>query len=283
MDRIYEITAIGRPLDPRWRTNRAVLYLLPLLALAGGTMAWLDGASAANIVITGVRTALLGFAAWAVARELAPDDQAAAFIAMGIALTTLINVPEPGFLLLFLALVLTRVLNRSTGVDLKKTDAIAVLGLGAFTAWDHGSPAPLVVTALTFAWASRLSDSARWQRWAAGIALVGAVLVGAVFGPGIGSGEALSRHGMLVPAIFGVAFLITILATRRVVSVGDRDDLPLSAQRVRAAMWIALLLATANLVHGSPLAANGVALWSVLGGVALGKLINPASWRRRAQ
>ena len=38
-------------------------------------------------------------------------------------------------------------------------------------------------------------------------------------------------------------------------------------------MWIVLLLAASNLAQGSPGAARGVALWSVLGGVALGRLV----------
>jgi hypothetical protein len=91
----------------------------------------------------------------------------------------------------------------------------------------------------------------------------------------------LSRHGLLLPGLFAAAFLITIGFTRQLTSVGDLDGTPLNARRVRAGMWIVLLLAVANLGHGSPLAAKGVALWSVLGGVALGRLVQ--AFGRRAQ
>jgi hypothetical protein len=272
-DKIYQLTAIGRPLDPAWPTNRAVLYLLPVLALLGGAMAWADSAGGSGIVMAALRSALLGFAAWAVARELAPDDQLGAFLAMAVTLTTLLNVPEPGFMLLFLAMFLARVLNRSTGVDLKKTDAVAVLLLAGLTAWSHLSPWPLAVTALAFGWSAVLPGGRRWQLWAGALALLAAGVSWVMFGPGIGSGAMLSRHGMVLPAIFGAGFLLAILATRQVAAVGDCDQLPLSEKRVRAGMWVVLLLAAANLAHGSPLAAEGVALWAVLGGVALGRLL----------
>ncbi len=277
--RLSGITALGRPLDPAWPTNLAVLWLLPLLALLGAGLAWRDGLDAMLIVFAGFRTALLGFGAWAVARELAPDDQLGAFFAMGIALTTLINVPLPGFGLLFLALFLARVMNRTTGLTIKPTDAAAVLGFAGLTSWLQHSPAPLAVTALAFAWSAWLPGGPRWQLWPAGLALLAAVAAALAWGPGIGSGAPLSRHGILLPGLFAAGFLITLFLTRELTSVGDLDGKPLDQRRVRAGMWIVLLLAGVSLAHGSPLAAKSVALWSVLGGVALGRLVQ--AFRKR--
>ena len=72
--RLSALTSLGRPLDPAWSTNRAVLWLLPALAILGAGLAWRDGLDPASVAFAGFRTALLGFGAWAVARELAPDD-----------------------------------------------------------------------------------------------------------------------------------------------------------------------------------------------------------------
>jgi len=283
--RIYDLTALGRPVDPAWPTNRLLLYLLPLLALFGTALAWNDGGGPGAVALGAFRGALLGFGAWAVARELAPDDQPAAFIAVALAMTTLLNVPEPGFLLLFLAMTLARVLNRSTGVDLKKTDALAVLGLAGGTAWSLGSPWPMTLTAVAFFWTfSFYAGGEKRQNWLllpCGVALVAATALVVILGPGIG-GEPLSRHGVLLPGLFGLGFLVVLLATRRVRALGDIDQQPLTPSRVRAGMAIALALAVANLVQGSPLAAEGVALWSVLGGVALGRglgLVLGPQWR----
>jgi hypothetical protein len=271
--RLSALTSLGRPLDPAWPTNRAVLWLLPALAILGAGLAWRDGLDPASVAFAGFRTALLGFGAWAVARELAPDDQPGAFFAMAIALTTLINVPQPGFGLLFLALFLARLMNRSTGLTLKPTDAVLVLGFAGLTSWLQNSPAPLAVTAVAFASSAWLPGGPRWQVWPAGLALLATVAAWLTWGPGVGSGAPLSRHGILLPGLFAAGFLITILFTRRLTSVGDLDGKPLDPRRVRAGMWIVLLLAGISLAHGSPLAAKSVALWSVLGGVALGRLV----------
>ena len=277
--RLSAVTSIGRPLDPSWPTNRAVLWLMPLLALLGAGLAWSDGLDAMLIAVAAFRTALLGFGAWAVARELAPDDQLGAFFAMAIALTTLINVPLPGFGLLFLALFLARVMNRSTGLSPKPSDAALVLGLAALVSYLQKSPAPLTVTAVAFAWSAWLPGGPRWQIWPAGLAILAAVGAALAWGPGVGSGAPLSRHGMFLPGLFAAGFVVAILLTRRLSSVGDLDGKPLDPRRVRAGMWIVLLLASASLAHGSPLAAKSVALWSVLGGVALGRVA--LAFRRR--
>lgn len=266
--------ALGRPLDPRWRTNRAVLWLLPVLAMLGAALAWRNGLGGADMALAAFRAALLGFGAWAVGRELAPDDQGAAFLAMGIALTTLFNVPDPGFGLLFLALFLSRVLNRSTGLDPTPVDAALVLGLAGYVSWSGSTPWPLLLCALTFAWSAFRLGGPRWLAWPGVLALLGAVAAGMEYGTGIGAGAPLSRHGVILPAVFGVGFLVALLATRQVAALGDHDDEPLAPPRVRAGMWMALCLAISSLVQGSPQASEGVALWSVLGGVALGRVLS---------
>ena len=265
--------ALGRPLDLGWRTNRAVLWLMPVLAAAGGGLAWWNGLDGAGMALAAFRAALLGFGAWAVGRELAPDDQWAAFLAMGIALTTLINVPEPGFGLLFLALFLARLLNRSTGLDPTPIDAAGVLALAGYVSWNASTPWPLLLCALTFAWSAFRLGGPRWLAWPGMIALLGAGAALVWIGPGIGTGAPLSRHGVILPAVFGLGFLATLIATRAVEAPGDHDGRPLAASRVRAGMWVVLGLAVSNLAQGSPQASAGVALWSVLGGVALGRLL----------
>ncbi|MEE4175816.1 MAG: hypothetical protein V2I57_16345 [Xanthomonadales bacterium] len=265
--------ALGRPLDPSWRTNRAVLWLMPALAVVGAGLAWWNGLDGAAVAVAALRASLLGFGAWAVGRELAPDDQWAAFLAMGIALTTLLNVPEPGFGLLFLALFLARVLNRSTGLDPTPVDAAGVLALAGYVSWSGATPWPLFFCAVTFAWSAFRLGGPRWLAWPGMIALLGAGAALAWLGPGIGTGEPLSRHGVILPAIFGLGFLVALITTREVVSPGDHDDRPLAPPRVRAGMWIALGLAVSSLAQGSPQASAGVALWSVLGGVAVGRLL----------
>ena len=48
--RIYKYTSIGRPLEPEYPTNKAVLILMPLAALLGAVTAWLAGGQAMQVL-----------------------------------------------------------------------------------------------------------------------------------------------------------------------------------------------------------------------------------------
>jgi len=82
---LYRFTSIGRPLDPRYPTNRAVQVLMPIAALVGGGVAWFGGVDAKGIAFAALGGLLVVFGCWALGRELAPDDNPGAFIGMAFA------------------------------------------------------------------------------------------------------------------------------------------------------------------------------------------------------
>ncbi len=51
--RIYKYTSIGRPLEPEYPDDKAVLILMPLAALLGAVTAWLDGGQATQVLQAG--------------------------------------------------------------------------------------------------------------------------------------------------------------------------------------------------------------------------------------
>lgn len=128
---IYCFTSIGRPVDPAYRTNRVLLIVLPLAGLLSAGVASVQdiGSGPLSAAFSGMLTA---FAAWALTRELAPDDNGAAFVAL--ALAWLLNVAFGArlVLLLFVALLLVRMVNRSTGLPLRLLDTLGVFG---FCTW----------------------------------------------------------------------------------------------------------------------------------------------------
>lgn len=270
--RIYRLTSIGRPLDPAWPTNRAVMILVPLAGLAFATWQWLGGTPPRPALLAGLYALGTAFLAWALARELAPDDQPAAFIAMALALSTLINIPDPGLFLLVVALVLSRVVNRSTGLAPTLVDSVlvtfAVLGM----VYTRQAPLVGLIGAFAFALDAALPGGHKRQWAFAGACMLGGIAALVAWGPGVGGGAPLSTHGLLLPGLFGLLFLGALLATRKLDSVADVGGAPLFVRRVRGAMWIALLLAAYNLAEGLPAARDGVALWAVLGGVGIGRL-----------
>lgn len=270
--RIYRLTSIGRPLDPSWPSNRAVIILAPLAGLVFAGWRFLQGTPIDEALMAGVYALLTAFLSWALARELAPDDQPAAFIAMALALSTLLNIPDPGLFLLVVALALTRVVNRSTGLAPTVVDStlvtLAVLGL----LYTERAPLVGLIGAFAFALDAALPGGHRRQWGFAAACVLGGIAALVAWGPGVGGGAPLSTHGLLLPGLFGLLFLGALLATRRLDSVTDVGGEPLSVRRVRGAMWIALLLAAHNLAEGLPGARDGVALWAVLGGVGIGRL-----------
>src|SRR5687767_1116546 len=82
----YRFSGIARPIDPAYPTNKAVLLFAPVVFLLGATFAYVGGSSFGQILLAGCNAALLLFLAWALTRELSPDDNPAAFVAVGIAL-----------------------------------------------------------------------------------------------------------------------------------------------------------------------------------------------------
>ena len=112
-DGIYKITSIGRPLDPSYVTNKAVLLLMPAAGIVAAAASVFRDASGLQIAASALAGVIVVFGTWALARELVPDDNPTAFVSMGLALATLLVVDSPNLLLLFVTLFLVRIVNRS--------------------------------------------------------------------------------------------------------------------------------------------------------------------------
>ncbi len=175
-DRLYRVTSIGRPLDPSYRTNLAVLVLMPVAALVAAVAAAIRGDGLGAIAAQALVGPTAAFGAWALARELAPDDNPAAFVSMALAFAASLTVASPSLLLLFATLGMVRIVNRTVGPPARLTDSLVVLGLILATAWITRSPVLPVVGAVAFALDASLEDGTRRQLAFAVLALVGAAV-----------------------------------------------------------------------------------------------------------
>ncbi len=278
--RIYRITSIGRPLDPSYRTNRAVLLILPLAGLIGSAVAGARGADLIDALIAGLIGVAVAFGAWALARELAPDDDPAAFISLALAYASYLVLGPPSLFLLFTALLLTRIVNRSVGVPARPGDSIFVCALTLWTAYVTGSPLVALVGAIAFAFDAALPRPLRRQWWFVGLCLVGAVLWMVVRGYGA---DELTLHASgsyyWVVALITLLYAIAYFRTRRLSSVGDQSGVPLSLRRVRAGMVVGLLVPAQALMIGD--AKIAWALWATLAGVGVSSLLGLAPRRER--
>ena len=265
---VYRVTSIGRPLDPNYPTNKAVLFLMPLAGLIAGAAAGLRGADSPQVGLGALTGALVVFGAWALGRELAPDHNAVAFAGMAFAFIAFVVVGSQSLILLFATLFLVRIVNHSVGWPARSTDSITVFLLMVWVLYSTGNVLLAVVGALAFLFDAVLRDAKR-QQFAFAVLCLAA------------SGAWVSQHGLRFdPGALGtplkwmvvavsVGFGIAIWTTRRVSSAGDVTGIPLSLSRVRAGMLIGLLMALASLAVGADGVEASSPVWAALSGVLL--------------
>lgn len=267
--RIYQYTSIGRPLDPAWPTNKAVLVLLPLAAALGAALAWAGGEPLPAVLSAALRCALSIFVAWALARELDPDDPSAAFISLGLGLLVAVAGDSPGLLTAFATLGLVRIVNRSTGLAARKSDSLLLLLLSVGTLYWTASPLFGIVAALAFALDGSLREPLRHQ-WVFALVCLGGTVVFMVdhdlgLGP-VGAPDSLFEW---LSVLVLLMFALYLLLTRRVRSRGDIGDRPLDLNRVRGGMAVGLLAAVQGL--GRPEAVAVIV--AAIGGICIGMAV----------
>lgn len=262
-----DITTLGRPLDPAYPTNRAVLVLMPLAGLVAGGLALASGSGAGAALVQGGAGALAALVSWALAREVAPDDEYfGAFLAMAAGFGAYLAF-DAALLPAVVALMVARLVARTTGAPATVLDATVVALIGLFAAWRFESPLLAWVVALALVLDAVLRPGLPRQWVFAGLAAGG----GAVMWLTGAAGDLTPEQPDLVPrvavSIAGVATLAMAVATKRVRSVGDAGGESLSVVRVRAAQVLALLAAVAA-AAGTGSVEAGAVVWACLLAVA---------------
>jgi hypothetical protein len=271
-DRIYKATSIGRPLDPAYPTNRAVLLIVPFAGVAAAAMAGFRGAGLWETAVAGLVGIAVALGSWALARELAPDDEPAAFFSMAFAFAMLLRVGSPSILLLFACLLLVRVVNRTTGLPARFSDSLVVAGLTLGTMYATRSPLLGAVGALAFALDATLRDPLRRQWIFTALCLAGAVGWAAWFGFGIDDLAMPTGLSAWLVAAISVLYAVSYFRTHRVEAVGDVSGVTLATSRVRAGMFIALLVAAQALTSGPTGTVASSAVWATLAAVGIAGL-----------
>jgi hypothetical protein len=237
---MYRFTSISRPIDPAYLTNRALLIVLPVVGLLSAGMALLDG-SGSSPLTAALGGVLAAFAAWALTRELAPDHAGAAFVALALAWFASIAFGAHRVLLLFVALVLVRVVNRSTGLPLRLLDTLGVFGLCTWAAINTQQPLIILIASLAFVLDAVLDDPTRRHYVAAAACLpvLGWMLVGDT--------ELIADDLTVRDWSLAGAFLLGVVLVARTspdpVSYCDISPDRLDRTRVNAGLIVGLLVA----------------------------------------
>jgi hypothetical protein len=263
--RIYQYTSIGRPLDPSFPTNKAVLFLLPLAAVIGAGLALAGGMGPVDALWKGMVVLLAAFIGWALGRELDPDHNPTAFVGMALAFAASLFA-NPGLLLAITTLGLVRLVNRSTGLKARKSDSIIVMLLVFAVIYTTQSPLFGIAAAVAFILDGSLGQALRHQ-WVFGLICLGGSLVYLV-DHGMGSASISVPNSLLewVSLLFLLIFVFNTMLLKRVASLGDVAAKPLDPSRVRGGMAVALLAALQGIDRPETI----IILISSIAGVCIG-------------
>ncbi len=249
---MYRFTSIARPVDPAYLTNRALLIVLPLLAAVSAGVAWFSdtGDGPLSAAFSG---ALVAFVAWALTRELAPDYNGVAFVALAFAWVGSIAFDMRQVLLAFVALLLVRIVNRSTGLPARAFDTLSVFGFCTWAAVNLQQPLILLVASLAFALDASLARPRRlhYLAAAAGLAAFGWLLIS---GSNPFAGD-LNGQDWLLAGVIALGVALVVRASPEPVSYCDTSPDRLDRARVNAGLVIGWLLAVQTLIT------NGASAW----------------------
>ncbi|WP_417484013.1 hypothetical protein [Maricaulis salignorans] len=275
---IYRLSSIARPLEPQYSTNKAVLILLPLIALATGAAAFiLRDAGLAAAASAGLGGLLSAFLAWALGREVDPDRNEAAFIAMALTVAAMALGYAPALWVLGLVLMATRIVVRTVGQAAKLTDLALVTVLAGMAVFVDGYWAMGLIAAFAMA-VDLLYDRKRtlnlvFAAFATGFSMFAVVQRGGEWGP-----LTLEPLGQIDPAWSLAALIVTalsaifILTCPAVTSVCDASSEPLERRRVRGGAMIVVLFATAAMFEGQAGLLATLPVWAVLAGLVAGRV-----------
>lgn len=242
---LYRFTSLARPIDPAYLTNRALLTVLPILALLSAGLAAVHDMESGPVTAA-FNGALVAFAAWALTRELAPDYNSAAFAALAFAWALNLAFGTRAVLLLFVALVLVRVVNRSTGLPWRLLDTVGTLGFCAWAATSMQQPFILLVASLAFFLDAQLKEPLRRHYLAASASL--AVFVWMLLGDTQVIAGDLSARDWSLLAASAIAVILFVTMNSEPVSYCDTAPQRLDRVRVSAGFIVGWLMAAQALL-----------------------------------
>lgn len=271
---IHKYSALARPVEPKYPTNLAVMILVPVIAL--GLFAWsLAGeAGLASALRIGIFGALAAFLTWALGREMDPDHNATAFIAM--ALAVLAAALGYSFDLLTLAALLfaVRLVNRTVGPQAKTGDLITLVLLNLGAVFIEGAWWMPFLSVIALAVDEAFERSNLPQRLA-----IPALLIMGLLAFFIGGGvdlsvtETLVRGWVVTVVVITILIAGTIVNTEEIASPMDVLASPCNCRRIQAGMALILLAGIASLLGGQPGVAANLAILSVLAASLVGRNI----------
>jgi hypothetical protein len=132
---VKNISGIGRPLKVEYPTNRAIIYIVLSSFILGTLIKFFTNEAFLSSTVWALRFSVTLLLTWALARELDPDNNASAFISVVLGLATFVLFPPTSLLVLFWLVLVSRILNRITGISPQLLDVVGIVSLAIFMSW----------------------------------------------------------------------------------------------------------------------------------------------------
>ncbi|WP_440951720.1 hypothetical protein [Methanococcoides sp. FTZ1] len=263
---IYRITSINRPLDPNYPTNRLILLTGLIVIIVTSLFHFsLNGPSITSIIY-GTKAGITVFLVWAISREVDPDHETAAFVPVILSLVPVIFFGMNPLLAMYWLLLISRIVNRSTGSKAGILDSLTSLLLGMYLSfeitWFFG-----IITSASLFIDSRISATDRISLILSALAISGTLYI-IVRGTGIPITDISLVKAVALLSML-LLFLPTLLGSKRPQSKGDRTGEPLEAIRVKACMAIFLATAIGFILADTDYTRSWPVLWCIAAGIGL--------------
>jgi hypothetical protein len=240
MFRLTSITGIARIVDPRLPTHQfhlavAVLGGLVLMAVESEKRGSITGALG-----PAVNAGVTVFLAWALAREVDPDEARTANLAALLAVVARLLAGPGNLVALLMFLLATRIVLRSTGLQPTLLDGLVFLPVAAFLA---GRTVTGWMAALILAYAlahdHRLPDPAKGYSLIAAFVVSASASAGVILSGAFGSGwmaPAAAPLALTAAGVIAGLFLPGYIPMSRT----DYTDQMLEFFRLRSTRWVLL-------------------------------------------
>ena len=240
MSRLTSITGIARIIDPRLRTHQFHLAVAVLGGLIVMAVELEQQGSIAEALGPAVNAGITVFLAWAIAREVDPDEARTANLAAVLAVVARLLAGSGNLIALVMLLLATRIVLRSTGLKPTILDGLLFLPLAAFLA---GRTVTGWMAALALAYAlahdHRLPDPTRRYSLISAFVVSATASAGVVVSGAFGSGWAAPAAAPLALAVAGVVAGV-LLPGYIPISKTDYTNETMDFFRLRSARWVLL-------------------------------------------
>lgn len=269
----YRITSINRPLDPNYPTNRLILITgIVVIAIASLFHFGINNTVFASMIY-GLKSSIAIFLVWAISREVDPDHEIAAFVPVVLSFVPVIIYGMQPLIALYWLLLISRIVNRSTGLKSGIFDTITAILITFYLSyeitWIFG-----ILTASALFIDSRIDDFEKVNLFAS--IIMAATTLFAI----TQKGDILIAEFSLIRALalssMALLFFYPLLNLERPQSKGDKTGEPLEAVRVKTAMVLLLLTTILFVLTDSAYTASWPVIWCIAAGIGMYRLIYKA-------